>query len=278
MSTPKLGIVAGAGDLPVRLAQFCHETQRPYFVLALKGYADLAWLSLHPHAWVGLGAMGEGLTLLKRAEVRDLVLAGAVRRPSFSDLKLDWRGAKFLATLGVKSLGDDGLLRILLAEFEKEGLRVVGAHDVLSSMRAPSGVLGRCTPDEQAWNDIRRGIKVVTSLGALDVGQGAVVQQGIVLAVEAAEGTDRMLQRCKGLKKGGVGGVLVKLCKPSQDHRVDLPSLGPETVRTAHAAGVRGIAFSCRTSLLIDQSAMVEMADHLGIFLVGVDVEEGIPA
>ena len=278
MATPKLGIVAGAGDLPVRLARFCQDVQRPYFVLALKGYTDPGWLSSHPHAWIGLGAMGEGLALLKKAEVRDIVLAGAVRRPSFSDLKLDWRGAKFLATLSVKSLGDDGLLRILLAEFEKEGLRVVGAHDVLSSMRAPSGVLGRCTPDEQAWNDIRRGIEVVTSLGTLDVGQGAVVQQGIVLAVEAAEGTDLMLQRCGTLKKGGVGGVLVKLCKPSQDRRVDLPTLGSETVRTAHAAGVRGIAFSCQTSLLIDQSAMVKVADQLGVFLVGVDMEEVVPA
>lgn len=274
---PKLGIIAGAGDLPVCLAQSCQERQLPYFVLALRGHADAGWLSQHPHAWVQLGSIGEVFSLLKKSDVREVVLAGAVRRPSFSDLELDWRGAKLLATLSLKALGDDGLLRVVVAEFEKEGFRVIGAHDVLGSVMAPAGVLGDCVPDEQAWRDIWRGIDVVRSLGKLDVGQGAVVQQGIVLAVEASEGTDAMLQRCVALKKGGDGGVLVKLCKPSQDQRVDLPTLGPKTVQAAHIAGIRGIAFSSKTSILVDESLMVGTANSLGIFLVGLNADEVLP-
>jgi hypothetical protein len=148
---------------------------------------------------------------------------------------------------------------------------VLGAHEILAEPAAPAGVLSRAAPDAQAMADIARGTEVARALGGADVGQGCVVQQGIVLAVEAAEGTDAMLARCAALARSGPGGVLVKLVKPGQERRADLPTIGAETVAAARQAGLRGIAFEAGGTILADRAATIAAADEAGLFLLGLD-------
>jgi DUF1009 family protein len=267
-----LGIIAGGGGLPAQVAEACRRDGRPYFVLALKGYADAAWLTPEvPHAWLRMGAAGKGFRLLRQAGCDSLVMAGPVRRPSLWDLRPEGRAARFFARVGLRVLGDDGLLRAVIGELETEGFTVLGVDDILGpDILAPAGVHGRLGPDARAEADIRRGLEVARGLGALDVGQGCVVQQGMVLAVEAIEGTDAMLRRAGGLRRDGPGGVLVKACKPQQDRRADLPTIGPATLEAAHAAGLRGIAVTAGGALIVDRAAVVARADALGLFVVGV--------
>lgn len=266
----KLGIVAGAGDLPARLVETCRAQGRPFFVLALTGEADPAVLAGVPHASVRLGAAAEGLRILRENGVDELVMAGAVRRPSLASLRPDWRAAKLFARIGLRALGDDGLLRAIVKELETEGFRVVSVDSVLGTLLAPEGQLGQFAPDPQALSDIKRGIEVARALGHLDIGQAVVVQQGIVLGVEAVEGTDALIARAGTLRREGPGGVLVKAMKPGQERRADLPSIGPRTVAACTAAGLRGIAVEAGATLIVDRAAAVEAADRAGIFIVGV--------
>jgi hypothetical protein len=147
-------------------------------------------------------------------------------------------------------------------------------HQILDEALGPAGRLSRAAPDAVAMADISRGIAVARALGAIDVGQGCVVQQGIVLAVEAAEGTDAMLARCGGLAAPGRGGVLVKLVKPGQDRRTDLPTVGPETLRRAAEAGLRGVAFEAGGTILAERDATIAVADAAGLFLLGLGPED----
>ena len=239
-------------------------------MLAFEGAADPAVAAGVPHAWIRLGAAGEALRLLREQRVEEIVLAGGVKRPSVLSLRPDWRAAKFLARVGYRALGDDGLLKAIIREFEGEGFRVVGADAILGSAVAPVGPLGRHVPDAQADDDIALAFRIVRALGALDIGQAAVVQQGLVLGVEAIEGTDALLARCANLRREGPGGVLVKAPKPGQERRADLPTIGPRTVEAAAAAGLRGIAIEAGASLVIDRAALVAAADRAGLFVVGV--------
>jgi DUF1009 family protein len=268
----KLGIIAGGGGLPAQLIHAARAQGRDCFVLAIKNSADPATIEGVDHAWLGLGEAGQAFRLLHEHEVKDVVMAGPVRRPTLTDLYPDWRTARFFAKIGLKALGDDGLLTAVIAEFESEGFKVVGAHVILGDLLAPEGVWGSVRPDAQASADIAHGVLVAQGLGRLDVGQAVVVQQGIVLGVEAVEGTDALLERVATLKRSGLGGVLVKLCKPGQDRRVDLPTIGTETVRRAQQAGLRGIAVEAGAALVIDFATLVQDTDRAGLFVTGVTV------
>ena len=268
---PKLGIIAGGGDLPGRLIEVCRNTGRPYFVLAFEGQTPADTVEHSPHAWVRLGAAGKALKILRKEGVEELVLAGAVQRPSLSELRPDLWTTKFLAKAGGKTMGDDGILGLVVRELEeKEGFRVVGAESIMPSDLAAEGVYGEVRPDAQAEADIRRGIEVAGALCALDVGQAAVVQQGLVLAVEALEGTDAMVARAGDLQRAGVGGVLVKVGGAKQELRADMPAIGVQTVDAVAAAGLRGIAVEAGAALIIDNAEVVAAADAAGIFVIGV--------
>lgn len=269
---PKLGILAGGGDLPARIIDICRETGRPFFVVAFEGQPEPEGIADTPHARMNLGAAGKLIQRLHDEKVDELVLAGPIRRPSLTSLKLDLRATRILAKAGKAMLGDDSMLSVLIGELESEGFRVVGSDSLLPGLLATEGVCGVHRPDPQAEEDIARGIAVARALGAVDVGQAAVVQQGLVLAVEAVEGTNEMLSRAAGLKRDGPGGVLVKVRKPGQDGRVDLPTIGAATVAAAAAAGLRGIAIEAGGALIMERDAAVKAADAAGLFLVGVSV------
>jgi len=265
-----LGIIAGNGGLPAQVIESCRAAGREVFVLALEGEADRSMVESVPHAWCRIGGAAAGLDVLRAQGVGELVLAGGVRRPSLLALRPDWRAAKFLARVGYRALGDDGLLSAIVKELEREGFRVVGADQLLREADLSEGPLGRVHPDGDALADIARGMHIARAIGALDIGQAVVVQQGLVLGVEAIEGTDELLRRCAALRRDGPGGVLVKAEKPGQERRADRPTIGPRTVTLAAESGLRGIAAQAGATLVVDRAEIVRRADAAGLFVVGV--------
>jgi DUF1009 family protein len=270
-----LGIIAGGGTMPGRVAAAARAAGRPVFIVGLEGYAEPAVLTPYPHALVRLGAAGRIIELLRANGCQDLVLVGPVRRPSLMHLRPDAEGAKLLARVGRAAFaGDDGLLKAVVRVLGEEGFAVIGSHEIMTEVLGPRGLLTTTAPDAQALSDIARAVAVARALGAADVGQGCVVQQGLVLCVEAIEGTDAMLQRAGLLRRPGVGGVLVKLVKPGQDRRADLPTIGLGTIRAAADAGLRGVAFEAGGTILAEREASVAAADRAGLFLLGLDPRE----
>lgn len=271
----KLGIIAGGGSIPKKLIEFCKKNKRDYFVLAIEGNADKNLIDDSvPHQWIRIGQAGTGFKRFHDEKVQDVVMIGTIRRPGFFDLMPDLRTTAFFAKIGMKSLGDDGILRALVKEIESEGMAVKGVHEVLPEILVKKGVLGRHKPDKQAEADIRRGIEVALELGKLDVGQAVVVQQGLVLGVEGIEGTDELIRRCGDYRRKGEGGVLVKLRKPQQDMRIDLPTIGPRSVARAKESGLRGIALHAGNGLIVDEDEVIRQADKEGLFVIGVDPGE----
>ena len=265
-----LGIIAGNGGLPRRIVESCRAAGRAVFVLALEGEADPATVAGVPHAWCRIGGAATALDLLHANAVIELVLAGGVRRPSLAQLRPDWRAARILARIGYRALGDDGLLAAVVKELEREGFRVIGADRLLDDAVLPEGPLGHLRPDADALADIAHGMRLARAIGALDIGQAVVVQQGLVLGVEAIEGTDGLLRRCAGLRRDGPGGVLVKAEKPGQERRADQPTIGPQTVILAAESRLRGIAAAAGATLVLDRDEVIRLADSAGLFVVGV--------
>jgi DUF1009 family protein len=269
--TQPLGIIAGGGPLPGQVAEAARAAGRPVFVAALEGFAEPAVVGGFPHQFFRLGAAGAIRAALKARNCVDVVMIGPVKRPSLLALRPDAEGTKLLARVGRAAFaGDDGLLAAIIKILGEDGFRVVGAHDILSDVLGPEGLLTAKAPDAAAMADVQRGFAVLAALGAADVGQACVVQQGIVLAVEAVEGTDAMLSRVKNVARPGPGGVLVKIAKPGQDRRADLPALGVATVANAAASGLRGIAFEAGGTILAGRDQMIAAADTAGIFLIGI--------
>ena len=167
-------------------------------------------------------------------------------------------------------MGDDGLLRFVIKEVENKGFDVIGIHDLMPNLLVPKGVLTHQKPSKKDIIDIERGFNVAKILGKADVGQAVIVQQGIVLSVEGIEGTKALIERTKKLKRKGEGGVLVKTIKPQQDNRIDMPTIGPETVKSIFDAGLKGIAVEAGKVLLAEAEKTIELADKLNIFIVGV--------
>ncbi len=268
----KLGIIAGGGTIPQLLIQYCQAKQIPFFVLAIEGNADRAIFNdTIPHQWIRIGQAGTGFKRFCEEKVQDVVMIGTIHRPSFADLMPDLRTTAFFTKIGLKALGDDGILRALVKEIESEKMKVVGIHEVMPELLVKEGVLTKTKPDKRAEADILRGVEVGLPLGSLDVGQSVIVQQGLVLGVEGIEGTDELIKRCGSYKRKGEGGVLVKLRKPNQDMRIDLPTIGTKTVQNAYESGLRGIAVHAGNALIVDEPAVIKLADKYKMFIVGIN-------
>ena len=271
MAGATLGVLAGGGPLPRCLVETCRAEGRGVFVIAFEGITEPETVAAVDHRWLRLGKVGAVIEALHDAGAEELVLAGPIGRPSLTSLGLDWRGVKLLGKLLAGGQGDNALLSAILDSLEGEGFGVVGAHQVAPSLLATPGPVGRLTPDAAAAADIERGVVVARAIGALDVGQAAVVQHGVVLAVEAVEGTDALVARSRDLRRGGPGGVLVKCCKPQQDKRVDMPTIGPRTVAGAAEAGLAGIAVEAGATLVLERAAVARAADAAGLFVIGFE-------
>ncbi len=270
-----LGIIAGGGELPRAVAQSARESGRNVFVIGLRGAADPA-IAEFPHDWISLGEAGRLFRLLRAHDCADVLFTGRVARPKFHELRTDAKGVLIMPRVIAAALaGDDALLRALMDIISGEGFRAVGVAEAAPGLLAPEGLLGRAKPDAEQERDIALGAKVVRALGALDVGQSAVVCAGLVLAVEAAEGTDAMILRVPELpenirgNEGRPRGVLVKALKPTQDGKTDLPVIGIRTVENARQAHLAGIAVEAGRALIVDRRAVVAAADAAGLILLG---------
>ncbi|MES2292094.1 MAG: UDP-2,3-diacylglucosamine diphosphatase LpxI [Pseudomonadota bacterium] len=271
-----LGVIAGGGELPRAVAHSARADGRIVFVVALRGMCG-DWAEEFSHEWVSLGEPGRALKALAGAEAKDVLLAGRVERPKFSELKLDAKGVMVLPrVIAAARQGDDALLRMLVGLFEDAGFRAVSVAEAAPGLVADEGPLGRILPGDDHKADIARAFSIVRALGALDVGQAAAVCEGLALAVEAAEGTDAMIARIGQLRDNLRGtpqkkrGVLVKALKPTQDTKTDMPVVGVETVRRAAEVGLAGIALESGKSLIVGKRAVAEEADRLGLFVVGI--------
>jgi len=272
----KLGLIAGGGGLPLEIARACTAAERPLFVVRIKGSADKD-LEDFPGAESGIAELGRSIKLMKQAGCEAICFAGQVNRPDFAALKPDLRGLAALpGVIAAASRGDDELLRFMMSEFERDGFVVEGADQVVADLAIGEGPLGRIAPTEAHRLDIDTAVRAARALGNLDIGQAAVSARGLVLAMEAAEGTAALLRRVADLPielRGTTDapvGVLAKVPKSRQDRRVDLPTIGVDTVTAVASAGLAGIVGEARSLLVIDREATVRMADELGVFIAGL--------
>jgi len=238
------------------------------FVIAFTDQCDTATVDGVDHAWVRLGAGGKAIDLLHSHGVERLVMAGRIRKPKFSQLMPDARTLKFLLG-GLLNKGDDRLLTAIIRTLEgDEGFTFAGVHEEMPELLAPEGVLGCISPDEDGARAMSTAIQAALDLGSQDLGQAAVAGDGRVLALEDRNGTDAMLNSLMG-NSAAQGCVLAKMCKPGQEQRADLPTIGVATIENAAAVGLQGLVVEAGASLIIDRAAVIKAADRLGLFLVG---------
>lgn len=279
----RVGIVAGSGRLPINVAERLTAVGHAPFVAMIEGEADQdPALTSCEHEYLQLEDFAVLVPTLKRHGVTHVVLAGGIgRRP-------EWRRVKpRLALLAILpralaglARGDNGLLKALVGGLEAYGIKVVGAHEIVPDLLAIEGPMTRAAPLKADWSDLDAALVAARTIGALDVGQGAVAIGGRVIALEGIEGTDGLLARVAGMRghgriAGKKRGVLVKCAKPDQEMRADLPTIGPATVDGAHAAGLAGIGVEAGGSLVLDYGKMIERADALGLFVVGMPKGSG---
>jgi DUF1009 family protein len=269
-----LGIIAGRGPLPCAIADAAAARNLPIHVIGIRGEAseDIGRFS---HTWMKWGEVGKLFGALKEHGCTDLIIIGGVNRPDFENVRFDLGAIKTLPfLLSLAKGGDEYLLSRIVRFFEDQGYRVHGAGDILPELLVPEGTLTKEAPTTEDFEDITLAFDVVQTMGKLDIGQAAVVAKGHVLAVEAAEGTDAMLARCAEIKSQGRShgarcGVLVKAPKPGQEERIDMPTIGPETVRRVAAAGLAGIAVAAGHTLLAERMVTLKLADAGKLFVFG---------
>lgn len=265
----KLGILAGGGELPRLLIQACRAAGRDVFVVAFKAQCDLQTTLDVEHVWVNIGKAGSTIDQLHANAVREVVMAGSIRKPSMAQLMPDARAVKVIAS-GLFHKGDDSLLSAIVQMLEREeGFHVVGVHEVMPELLAPEGVLGGFSPSDADQISIRTAVGAAKNLGAKDIGQAAVARAERIVALEERAGTDAMLTNLQGNADAN-GAVLAKMCKPDQERRADLPAIGVATLENAARAGLRGVVVEAGGALIINRAAVIAAADRTGLFVIGV--------
>ena len=279
---PPLGVIAGGGALPLRVVQAASALGRPVHIVVLEGHGDPAAYAGLSHVTLRWGLAAQMLSWLKQHGVKEVVLAGNVARPSLLSLRPDAASMKLLGRIGRAAFnGDDSILRAVMKVLGEEGFEVVGAQALLAGLLPEAALLAGPMPDDVARADIARGLAVCHALGAVDVGQAVVVQQGLVLGVEAIEGTDALILRAGALQREGPAPILVKAPKPAQSTLADLPTIGPQTIASARAAGLRGLALQAGGTILLDRNTTIAAAEAAGIFLLAfnpADYSQGVSA
>ncbi|MGA8225500.1 MAG: UDP-2,3-diacylglucosamine diphosphatase LpxI [Xanthobacteraceae bacterium] len=276
-ATDPVAVVCGGGSLPATVADALVGQGRGVVMFPLHGWADPAAVERFRHHWIHIGQLGRFSRLARSEGCRDLVLIGTLVRPTIRQLRLDIETLRVMPRI-IRAYrgGDDHLLSGIGRILEDYGFRLVGAHEVAPQILAPLGHVGRFAPTPRDEADIARGLALLAATGPFDVGQAAVVADGRVLAVEAAEGTDHMLAHIAEMRRGGrirsaAGtGVLVKAPKPSQDRRFDLPTVGPSTVEHIAAAGLAGLAVVAGGVIIVEPARVMALADKANIFVAGV--------
>ncbi|MFN7662426.1 MAG: LpxI family protein [Alphaproteobacteria bacterium] len=265
-----LGIIMGRGDLPQALADFCKSIKRAYYLFPIESQADESFVQHHPHVWISPGSVKKNLLLFKQRKIKELVFIGHIKRPSLLSLKLDFLALKWLISIGWKAKGDDGLLSGIVSFLEQEGFKVMGIHQLIHKILMPKGALGSVKPSTNDIKNIKQGAQAAQELGKQDIGQAVVVEEGHIVARETQEGTDWMLEHASRHFKSQGKAILVKMAKPQQEKRVDLPTIGPKTIEKLALYGYKGVALEAGAGLIVNQEQVIKMANEKGIFVYGV--------
>jgi len=276
-----IALICGGGSLPFAVARSLEARGRRVVLLAFRHWADPDAVLRHRHEWISLGQLGRIMRFARAEGCRDLVFIGTLIRPSLARVRFDWITLRALPGL-MRSFrgGDDHLLSGIARIFEQHGFRLLGAHQVAPDILVPEGALGIHRPTARERQDVERALALLAAIGPYDVGQAAVVCDARVLAIEAAEGTDGLLDRVAELRASGRvrgperGGVLVKAPKPAQDRRFDLPAIGPKTIEGVARAGLAGLAVVADETVIAEPDRVARLADELGVFVVGVPARE----
>lgn len=266
----KLGILAGGGDLPRQLAAYCQNHKIDFTILIPDGLVDTALYTGMPYQTFRLGAGAQLKRLMLQNKLTDMVLIGYLKRPTFWQLRPDLFTMTLLPQLGLATRGDDGLLRALINILEKYGrLKIRGIHEFMPELLAPLGVMGQHQPTDELQSIIDKGISEALALGEADIGQAVIVGPDGLYHTETRRGTDALIRAFADNPKPD--SILVKLCKPQQELRIDLPTIGQRTVENAAAAGLRGIVVSAGKTLVDKMTDTIASADAKGLFLLGVN-------
>jgi UDP-2,3-diacylglucosamine hydrolase len=265
-----IGLIAGQGDLPVQIIERCLTEGCPIVAVAFDNHTSPETVRAIPHTWLKLGMIAPLFDFFRSQNVTHVVLAGGIKRPSLAELSLDWAGAKLLAKLGFNSLGDDGLLKALTRYIEEQGFQVIGTSELLPDLQAPRGCLTTVFPSDDDLQDIRLAQAILTKLGEADVGQALVIQQGLVLGVEAIEGTENLIGRVGPYRRQGRNPLLVKMSKPQQTLKADLPTIGPDTIKQCLQADFGGVAIEAGKTQILKQEETIRLANQGKIFVFGV--------
>jgi UDP-2,3-diacylglucosamine hydrolase len=276
LSSP-VGLIAAGGVMPFAVADSLIARGIDPVLFGLRGACDPVAVTRFRHHWISIGQIGRAVKLFRAENCRDLVFIGALVRPALSEIRLDWRTLRVIATVWAAFRGgDDHLLSSIGRILEQDGFRMVGIRDVAPDLLMPEGCITAKAPDENAATDIARGREVLRALSPFDIGQAAIVIDGHVVGVEDIEGTDGLLARVARLRGEGriraraARGVLVKAPKSGQDLRFDLPTIGPRTIEGAIKAGLAGVAVVAGNTIAVEPQAMIEAADAAGLFVTGL--------
>ena len=267
-----IAIFAGRGRLPKILIDDCLQKNRRFIVFLLRGEEyDLDYSNFNPTT-IGYGEVEKFLKKIHDEKINHLVFIGAVTKPNFSSLKVDKKGAILLAKIiANKILGDDAVLRTVVNFFEKEGLKILRIDELLDCIISTKTTITKIIPSPQNFIDIEIGSKAIRHFSRFDVGQSLVVSQKQIIAIEAVEGTDSMIERCKNLNiEYGKNAVLIKMKKVGQTTKADLPTIGVSTVEKCHQSNIVGIAIQANSTLVLDKENVIKKADELGLFITTI--------
>jgi UDP-2,3-diacylglucosamine hydrolase len=267
---PKLAIIAGNGSIPFYLIEECNKIGREYCLIIIEGHGKELSEKYDPDYTVSLSKMGRAVKYVKNIGIKHILMVGGVKRPSLKNIIPDLWTAKFLTTISSKVSGDNSVLSKLTKALEREGFIIVAPEEVLPNLICPKGTLGKVKPNQQNNEDISTGYRIAKIIGANDIGQSIIIENGLVIAVEASEGTDRMIKRSLNLKKEKKAGVLIKVIKPMQDKRIDRPVIGIDTIKAVKKAGLDGIALESNEILILNYSDVILYADEEGLFVEGI--------
>lgn len=265
-----VGLIAGNGVFPQLFAKAAKEQGVTVVAVAMRGETEPAIEDcVDQLTWVRVGQIGKMIKCLKQAGVTQAAMAGGVRKTRlFDGVRPDLTAVRLLATCALRR--DDGMLRALAAEYEKNGIEIIDSTRFMPEALAPAGVLTDLSPSEAIWDDLSYGLTVAREIGKLDIGQTVIVREGAVIALEAIEGTDACIQRA-GKLTGYQGGVMVKVAKPEQDMRFDVPAIGVQTIKSLSQAGITALGVEAGRTLLLDPQAIVELANIRKITIVGLE-------
>ncbi len=267
-----IGLIAGQGDLPKQILDYCHHTQMPVHVIAFEGQTPVDTVAGVSHVWLKLGAVDPLFRFFRQHNVTHIVMAGGIKRPSISELSLDWTGTKLLARFGLGSKGDDGVLSAITDYLQEQGFEILSATDILPLTSASGFLTDAVSVDYD--DDINRGLAILNVLSDQDVGQAVVVQQGLVLGIEAVEGTAELIRRCASYKREGRKPVLIKSSKKGQSSKVDLPTIGLDTIQQCIDVGFAGLAIEAGKTQILNKNDVINLANRAGIFIKVIAQEE----